>query len=141
MIQTETALCIIIENEETKTIDDQYIGDRLGEWTDELDSNHMNFCCCAQAKDYGYELNTGRCVGKVKGFKCSAETEEKMTNKQRKQLIKRAVNHIDIYYDQVSINNCEIVTKQLFKQWAFKFDKTVIRNISEDETDTLPYGH
>jgi len=83
----------------------------------------MNFWCCAQAKDYGYELDRGKCVGKVKGFKCSAETKEKMTNEQRKQLIKSAVNHIDINYDQFSINTSEIVTKQLVKQWAFKFDK------------------
>jgi len=52
----------------------------------------MNFWCCAQAKNYGYELNTGKCVGKVKGFQCSAETEMKMTNEQRKQLIKGSIN-------------------------------------------------
>jgi len=97
----------------------------------------MNFWCCAQAKDYGYELDTGKCGGNVKGFNCSAETEEKMTNEQRKQLIKRAVNHIDINYDQFRINS-EIVTKQLVKQWAFKFDKRMIRKISEDVIDTLP---
>jgi len=39
------------------------------------------------------------------------------TTEGRKQSIKRAINHID--YDQFSLNNCEIVTKQLVKQWAF----------------------
>jgi len=64
-----------------------------------------------------------------------------MKNEQRKQLIKRAVNHIDINNDQFGINNCEIITKQLVKQWAFKFDKRIIKQISEDEIDTLPYGY
>jgi hypothetical protein len=27
------------------------------------------------------------------------------------------------------------------KQWAFKFDKRMIRHISDDEIDTLPYGY
>ena len=31
---------------------DHYIGDSVGEWTDELGGNHMDFWCCAQAKDY-----------------------------------------------------------------------------------------
>jgi len=56
----------------------------------------MNFWCFAQAKDYGYELNTGKRVEKVKGFKCNAETEMKMTNEQRKQLIKGSINYVDI---------------------------------------------
>jgi len=64
-----------------------------------------------------------------------------MTNEQRKQLIKRAVNPRVINYDQFSINNCEIVTKQLVKQWAFKFDKRIMKQVSEDEIDTLPYGY
>ena len=39
----DTDSVVYIENEETKTIVDQYFGDGLGEWTDELDGNHMNF--------------------------------------------------------------------------------------------------
>ena len=37
--------------------------------------------------------------------------------------------------------NCEIITKDMVKHWAFKFDKRMIRKIDEDETDTLPYGY
>jgi len=29
----------------------------------------------------------------------------------------------------------------MIKQWAFKFDKRIIRKIGEDDIDTLPYGY
>ena len=137
----DTDSIVYIENEDIKAIVDRYIGDSLGEWTDELGGSQMDFWCCAQAKDYGYILNNGKHTGKVKGFRVSAETEEKMTNEQRIKLIKGAIDHGDVIYDQFVIKNCEIITKHMVKQWAFKFDKRMIRQISEDEIDTLPYGY
>ena len=137
----DTDSVVYIENEQTKAIVDQYIGDGLGEWTDELGGNYMDFWCCAQAKDYGYILNNGKQAGKVKGFRVSAETENKMTNEQRIQLIKGAIDHVDINYNQFMIKNCEIITKRMVKQWAFKFDKRMIRHVSENLIDTVPYGY
>jgi hypothetical protein len=136
----DTDSIVYIENDETKSIVNSCIGDGLGEWTDELGGNHMDFWCCAQAKDYGYILNNGKQAGKVKGFRVTAETEEKMTNEQRIQLIKGAIDHVDINYSQFNIKNCEIVTKSMVKQWAFKFDKRMIRHVSENEIDSFPYG-
>ena len=43
----------------------------------------MKFWCCAQFKDYGYNLDNGKQAGKVKGFKVNAETEKKMTNEDK----------------------------------------------------------
>jgi hypothetical protein len=137
----DTDSVVYIENGETKEIFDRYIGDSLGEWTDELKGKHMDFWCCAQAKDYGYILNDGKQAGKVKGFRVNAESEEKMTVEQRKQLIRGAVDNININYNHFMIKNCGIFTKHMAKQWAFKFDKRMIRHISDDEIDTLPYGY
>ena len=137
----DTDSIVYIENEQTKAIVNQCIGDGLGEWTDELGGSYMDFWCCAQAKDYGYILNNGKQAGKVEGFRVTAETEEKMTNEQRIQLIKGAINNVGINYNQFAIKNCEIITKQMVKQWAFKFDKRIFRKISENEIDTLPYGY
>ena len=137
----DTDSVVYIENEQTKEIVDKYIGDGLGDWTDELEGNHMEFWCAAQAKDYGYLLNNGNSKGKVKGFKVTGETEEKMTNEQRIKLIKGAIDPVDVNYKQFKIENCKIFTKDMMKQWAFKFDKRMIRKIGEDDIDTLPYGY
>ena len=72
----DTDSVVYMENKETKSIVDKYIGDSLGEWTDELGGNHMEFWCSAQAKDYGYILNNGKQTGKIKGFKVNAESEQ-----------------------------------------------------------------
>ena len=53
----------------------------------------MYFWCCAPAEDYGYILNNCRPKqsGKVKGFRVTSETEDKITNEHRIQLIKGSV--------------------------------------------------
>ena len=94
-----------------------------------------------KAKDYGYILNNGKQTGKIKGFKVNAESEQKMTNEQRVELIKGAINHVDVNCKRFDIKNCEIVTRCMVKRWAFKFDKRIIRKKSENEIDTLPYGY
>jgi len=48
---------------------------------------------------------------------------------------------VDVNYNQFNIKNCEIATKHMVKQWAFKFDKRKIRKIGEDDIDTLSYGY
>jgi hypothetical protein len=138
----DTDSLVYIENDHTKYIYDTYIGDSLGEWTDELRGNYMDFWCCAQPKDYGYIMNTNKHVGKVKGFRVNAETEDKMTIEARKQLIKGVINTIDIAYNPFVISQgCQIFTKHMVKQWAFKFDKRRIVKVSDNEIDTLPFGY
>ena len=102
----------------------------------------MDFWCCAQPKDYGYITNTSKQVGKIKGFRVNAETEDKMTIEARKQLIKGAINTVDVTYHPFVIEKgCQIFTKQMVKHWAFNFDKRRIVKISENEIDTLPFGY
>ena len=43
----DTDSVVYIESEQTKEIVDKYIGDGLGDWTDELEGNHMVFWCAA----------------------------------------------------------------------------------------------
>jgi len=64
-----------------------------------------------------------------------------MTNEQRTKLIKGAIDAVNVNYKQFKIENCKIFTKNMIKQWAFKFDKRMIRKIGEDDIDTLPYGY
>jgi hypothetical protein len=136
----DTDSIVYIEDDRSKEICNHYIGDGLGEWTDELAGNYIQSWCSAQAKDYSYVLDNGKCIGKVKGFRGSAETERMMTNEQRLKLIKGAIEPVKIGYDQFTIKHCEITTQHMTKQWTFKFDKRVIKIISDDEIDTLPYG-
>jgi hypothetical protein len=136
----DTDSVVYIEDDSIKYIFDKYIGDSLGEWTDELEGKHIDFWACAQSKDYGYIKSDGKYVGKVKGFRVTAETEDKMNHQARIDLIKGSIINVDINYSQFTIKNSQIFTKDLIKQWGFQFDKRMIRVISENEIDTLPYG-
>ena len=136
----DTDSVIYIEDDSTKYIAETYIGDSLGEWTNELGDKYIEFWACAQAKDYGYITNDEKYVGKVKGFRVTAETEDKMNHQTRIDLITGSINNIDINYSQFDISNSKIYTKDMVKQWSFQFDKRRIIKISDDEIDTIPYG-
>ena len=137
----DTDSVVYIEDETNKYIAEKYIGDSLGEWTDELGNKYIEFWACAQSKDYGYMLNDGTYKGKVKGYRLTAETEAKMTYQARVDLITGAISNIDINYSQFNIEQSKIFTKQMIKQWSFQFDKRRIIQVNQDEIDTLPYGY
>jgi hypothetical protein len=136
----DTDSIVYIENEETKQIVAPFLGDSLGQWTDELNGDHITYWNCAQPKDYGYILNSGEIKGKCKGFRVNAETESKMTFEDRTKLINGQVNSVNINYDQFVIKNTEIFTKHMVKQWNFKFDKRIVCKIDDDYIDSVPYG-
>lgn len=148
----DTDSVVYNETKEVHCLIKEFLGDGLGQWTDELAGKHIKYWCCAQAKDYGYIDNTNKYSGKVKGFRKNAETEEKMTNDQRIKLIKDTIGYqnnqnqlindkVDIHYNQFVLKNNTVTTTHLIKQWAFKFDKRMIKHISDDYIDTLPYGY
>ena len=144
----DTDSIVYIENETTKKIVEPYLGDSLGQWTDELNGGHITYWNCAQPKDYGYILDNGDVKGKCKGFRVSAETEEKMTFEERTKLIKGQTNTVNINYDQFVIQkdlqnidwHAGVITKSMTKQWNFKFDKRIVVQIDDDYVDSLPYG-
>ena len=136
----DTDSIVYIENEETKQIVAPFLGDSLGQWTDELNGNNITYWNCAQPKDYGYILNNGEIKGKCKGFRVNAETEAKMTFEERTKLINGQVNSVNINYDQFMIKNTEIFTKHMVKQWNFKFDKRIVVKFNDDYIDSIPYG-
>ena len=107
---------------------------------DELNGKYIEFWACAQSKDYGYIMNDGNYKGKVKGFRVTGETEEKMNHQARVDLIRKGLT-VDIKYNQFTIKNNQIFTKELIKQWGFQFDKRRIVRISDDDIHTLPYGY
>ena len=139
-------------SEETNGLIKSELGDVLGLWTDELEGKSIDYWCCAQAKDYGYIDNDGKCTGKVKGFRKNAETEEKMTFDSKTKLTMQSIDYytgetnvipekVNINYNQFVLKNNTITTTPTVKQWAFKFDKRIIRKISDDLIDTFPYGY
>ena len=95
-------------SEETNGLIKSELGDVLGLWTDELEGKSIDYWCCAQAKDYGYIDNDGKCTGKVKGFRKNAETEEKMTFDSKTKLTMQSIDYYtgetNVIPEKVNIN-------------------------------------
>jgi hypothetical protein len=135
----DTDSIIYIETDDNKDI--VQLGDLLGEWTDELGDNHIDFWCCTAPKDYGFLLNNGTSKGKVKGFRTSAQTEQLMTIENRVRLINGLVQNIEMQYHQVNIRDTKIFIKQMIKQWSFSFNKRRIVHVNDYCINTVPFGH
>ena len=97
----DTDSIIYAENLENKQLIKQYLGDSLGEWTNELNGKHMKLFCSAQPKDYGYVMCNDEIKGKVKGLRTSAETEKQMANENRIKLITGSLDNISISQKQI----------------------------------------
>jgi hypothetical protein len=135
----DTDSIIYVKTDDNKDI--VQLGDSLGEWTDELGDNHIDFWCCTAPKDYGFLLNNGTSKGKVKGFRTSAQTEQLMTIENRVKLINGIVQNIEIQYDQFNIRDAKLFTKQMIKQWSFSFDKRRTVHINDHCINTVPFGY
>ena len=112
----DTDSIMYIEDNTNEHIFQNFVGDSLGEWTDELHGNYIEYWSCAQPKDYGYILENGKYCGKVKGFRVTAETENKMSFENRVNLINGAIHNFDIHYSQFTIKNSQIFMHNLTTQ-------------------------
>jgi hypothetical protein len=102
-----------IETDDNKDI--VQIGDSLGEWSDELGESYIDFWCCTAPKDYGFLFNNGTSKGKVRRFRCNAQTEQLMTIENGVRLINGVIPNVEIQYDQFIIKDAKIFTKQMIK--------------------------
>jgi len=56
-------------------------------------------------------------------------------------LLKDAIDYVDITYSRFIITNCEIITINVVNQWAFKSGKRMLRSVSENTNNTVPFGY
>ena len=140
----DTDSVIYESTDETDAIVSQYLGDSLGEWTNELAKDVViDQLFIAGPKDYGFDLSNGTSIGKVKGFRSNADAESNLTNSNRKLLItsKPGTVGVDVVYDQFRIKpHGGINTITTSKCWTFNYDKRVIVRLENGDVDTLPYG-
>ena len=115
-------------------------GSYLGELTDELDGNHIATFCSGGPKNYGYKLNTGETVCKVRGITLNYRTVQDVNLELMYNMVK------GVGPDKVIVkiphkivrdkNEKNIISRNESKQYRVVYNKRVIVN----DFDTLPYG-
>ena len=138
---TDSTIYIDDESEACKKIDSK-LGCMLGQLTNELGKNHMDVHVSTGPKDYSHMLDDGSIKGKCKGFRVSAETDEKMTHENRVNLLKNKCGPQTINSRKFVIQkNGDILVKDEQKEWDFEFNKRMIVHVSENHIDTIPFGY
>jgi hypothetical protein len=92
-IYSDTDSVVYLEDDETEKMMQEFIGNSLGQLTDECKGGYINYFAAMAPKDYGYILinqdGTSTFKSKVKGFKDDAEFENKMTIANREKFNKQ----------------------------------------------------
>ncbi|XP_062602299.1 uncharacterized protein LOC134264018 [Saccostrea cucullata] len=115
------------------------LGNSLGEWTDELDGDHITKFMSAGPKNYGFRTDKGTEVHKCKGVTLNHRTSQLVCLNTLQKMLKGEIEEVKVPYPskiQRTRDN-EVVNKPSQKTVRIVYDK---RQIVENY-NTLPYGY
>ena len=117
--------------------------DMLGKLTDELSGNAMTHFVSIGPKSYSVKYGNNEQKSAIKGFTLNHENSSLLNHDSLSKIVKEQVREITIYNEnKITRKNREIVKKYCEKILKFGYDKRVIRQINENDIDTLlPYGY
>ncbi|XP_062614858.1 uncharacterized protein LOC134276633 [Saccostrea cucullata] len=115
------------------------LGNSLGEWTDELDGDHITKFMSAGPKNYGFRTDKGTEVHKCKGVTLNHRTSQLVCPETLEKMLKGEIEEIKVPYPRKiqRTRDCEVVNKPSEKTVRIVYDK---RQIVENY-NTLPYGY
>ena len=119
------------------------LGNYLGEFTNEIDpkeGSHITTFVSAGAKNYAYELDTGKTKCTVKGFTLNNIASLKLNYASIKDLVlNNPANKITVPQLKFDRNkkSWDVTTNIINKLYGFVYDKRILFN----DLTTLPFGY
>ncbi|XP_062574745.1 uncharacterized protein LOC134236588 [Saccostrea cucullata] len=115
------------------------LGHSLGEWTDELDGDHITKFMSAGPKNYGFRTDKGTEVHKCKGITFNHRTSQLVCPETLEKMLKGEIEEVKVPYPSKiqRTRDYEVVNKPSEKTVRIVYDK---RQIVENY-NTLPYGY
>ncbi|XP_062622349.1 uncharacterized protein LOC134283849 [Saccostrea cucullata] len=113
------------------------LGNSLGEWTDELDGDHIIKFMSAVPKNYGYRPAKGTEVHK--GITLNYRTSQIVSLETLEKMLKGEIEEVTVPYPHKiqRTRDHDVVTKHLEKQYRIVYDKRQLL----PSYNTLPYGY
>jgi hypothetical protein len=84
----DTDSVIYIADKKAERAVEPYLGNMLGQFSDELDGDKIKYWLALAPKDYCYKTEGKMYVSKVKGFRNDAEHERMTSRRNREELLK-----------------------------------------------------
>ncbi|XP_062566722.1 uncharacterized protein LOC134229029 [Saccostrea cucullata] len=115
------------------------LGHSLGEWTDELDGDHITKFMSAGPKNYGFRTDKGTETLKCKGITFNHRTSQLVCPETLEKMLKGEIEEVKVPYPSKiqRTRDYEVVNKPSEKTVRIVYDK---RQIVENY-NTLPYGY
>lgn len=118
-------------------------GCMLGEWTDELNGDHIEEFLSTGPKSYAYKTTKGKIVCKVKGFTLNYKNAQKLNMNSMLDVLNNEVEDIILEYNQITKNRKThtLTNTHIQKKFKLDYDKRVMQGKINDVIDTFPYGY
>ena len=130
---------IIYVDDGTKTVK---TGDMLGDITDELSGKEITNFVSTGPKSYSFKYGDNYEKSAIKGFTLNHENSSILNHDNMCKIVKKKIRELTIINEnKITRKNREIVNEYCEKVFKFGYDKRVIRHISDNHTDSLPYGY
>ncbi|XP_061170747.1 uncharacterized protein LOC133180197 [Saccostrea echinata] len=115
------------------------LGNSLGEWTDELDGDHIIKFMSGGPKNYAYLTSKGNSILKVKGLTLNYRASNIVSLETLEKMLKKEIDEVTVSYPYKiqRTRDHQVKTVPLEKQYRIVYDK---RQILKDY-NTLPYGY
>ena len=118
-------------------------GCMLGEWTDELNGDHIKEFISTGPKSYAYRTSREKIVCKVKGFTLNYKNSQKLNINSMLDVLNNEVENIILEYNQIKKNRKThtLTNTNIQKKFKLDYDKRIIQSKVDDIINTLPYGY
>ena len=115
-------------------------GDMLGDMTDKPSVKKITNFVLTGPKSYSFKYGDNEQKSAIKGFTLDHENSSILNHDSMNKIVKKQIRKITIVNEKkITRKNREIVNKYSEKVFKFGYDKRVIRQIDENNIDTLPY--
>ncbi|XP_061170591.1 uncharacterized protein LOC133179932 [Saccostrea echinata] len=115
------------------------LGNSLGEWTDELDGDHIIKFMSGGPKNYAYLTAKGKSILKVKGLTLNFRASNIVSPETLEKMLKKEMDEVTVSYPYKiqRTRDHQVKTVPLDKKYRIVYDK---RQILKDY-NTIPYGY
>jgi hypothetical protein len=154
LVYCDTDSVVYIADDETEKKVNEFIGNSLGQFQDELQGGFIVYWVAIGPKDYSFVKVTNKSdgsieielIGKTKGLRSDGQYDElvrkdvttlKTTREaQLKGKIKKKIQQIF----KLEANH-DIIVGEVTKEWQCTFDKRIPINKADGFIDSVPYGY
>ena len=116
-------------------------GDMFGNLTDELSGDCTTEFVATGPKSYSFKYGNSKEKSAIKGFALNHKSKSILNHDSMCKIVRKELKDITLVNkSKITREGKDIVNRYCEKVFKFGYDKRVIKQVSDDHIDTIPYS-